>query len=182
MRTRRDLELIRAQNLIDAAIANKIPTQFGTNEELLEIGLLTIHFADVEASLAILCEALLFRRELRGFANTKPTIEKRFSEKLDLYRALVVAIGVLRSISTDTIESTILKANRMAEKRNQIIHGYLHAKAGGDVVFRNKAQELPADPISLRATNLEILQTHESIINALKHVCCFLLGTRSQRA
>jgi hypothetical protein len=168
MRTKANLKNARLTNLISAASMNKIVgrDQFGTDDDLKEIGLLTMHFAHLEELLALYCEILLVRPELGGFHSVKPVAERRFSEKLDLYNMLVVAVGVLHAIKIDSIEETTGQARQIGERRNDIIHGYLHVKKDGEVVFRNRGSHVPADLNSLRALNSAVLQTEEAVAKA----------------
>ena len=160
MVTKSELKRTRLTNLISACLMNqRVPQiRFGSDDDLKEIGRLTMQFADLEESLALYCEALLNRPELGGFHSPKPVGEKRYSEKLDLLRTLVVAVGVLYSIDADAIVGTVGQARQTGERRNNVIHGFLMTKSDEVVVFRNKGNELPADLTSLKAVNSEILK------------------------
>ena len=160
MVTKIELKNLRVTNLLSALLMNRAvdPNRFGSDDDLKEIGLLTMQFADLEESLALCCEALLNRPELAGFRSPKPVGEKRYSEKLDLFRTLIVAVGVLHSINTDAVETAIGQARQTGERRNNVIHGFLMTKSDAVVVFRNKGNELRADLASLKALNSEILK------------------------
>src|ERR1035437_1039199 len=160
MATKNELKNLRITNLISALLMKKHVdrNRFGSDHDLKEIGLLTMQFADLEKSLALYCEALLKRPELAGFHSPKPIGEKRYSEKLDLFRTLVVAVGVLHSINTDAVATTIGQARQTGERRNNVIHGFLMTRSDEVVVFRNKGNELRADLASLKALNSEILK------------------------
>jgi hypothetical protein len=140
MQKRPDPRVIRAKNLI--AIVRRWQAlqgdQFGNDEELKEIGFLTMCFTELEESTALYCELLLFRPELGGFHQPKAVIEKGFGEKLDLCKTYIIALGVLRAIGTDAILNEIERAREIGEKRNSIIHDYLHPAQGSTgLVFRN---------------------------------------------
>ena len=168
MQKRPDPREIRLNNLIAAAshYQSRIRegAQFASDENVKEIGLLTMYFAELEESIAFYCEILLLRPELGGFHQPRPVGEKRFGEKLDLCKTLTIALGVLRTIGTDAIMNGIDQARAIGEKRNSIIHGYLHLAPGSTgLVFRNKQNEVQANLTSLRKLNSEVLQANESI-------------------
>jgi hypothetical protein len=153
---------VRLNNLLAAISQNKIVThkEFGSDEELKEIGLLTMRFTELEASLALYAELLLFRAELGGFHQAKPIVEKAFGEKLDLIRTLTTALGVLHRISPDSITDLVEKTRAVGEDRNSIIHGYLALPTNSSaLVFRRKNRITPADLDSLRNITAEVLQT-----------------------
>jgi hypothetical protein len=151
---------LRARNLrlaIEMLRFNK-DGGFGIDpDHLTEIGRLTMYFASLEAQVALCCETLLFRPELAGFNQTKPVAEKHFKEKLDLYKILAVAIGVLHSVKTSTVEETITQARRLGEARNCITHGYFVTNDNGERVFRGRENEIPANLDGLRSLNSRVL-------------------------
>lgn len=168
-----DWKRTRCENLIATARALKtvlpgsfLPGSFGTDDELREIGLQTLRFADVEEDLSLYCEALLLRPELRGFHRPKLVLLMPFTEKLKLFKELTIAVGVLRSIDTAAMEGAIESAAKTGEHRNNIIHGYLHTKDDGNVVFRNKGEEFAAELDVLRMFNSRVLQLDEALTKA----------------
>jgi hypothetical protein len=64
-----DPKAIRLANLRAAVLAIRSVTndRFGSDDDLKEIGRLTMFFAKIEESLALFCEVLLLRPELGGF-------------------------------------------------------------------------------------------------------------------
>jgi hypothetical protein len=168
MQKRPDPRETRLKNLITALSQNKSVAgqQFSSNDDLREIGLLTMHFTDLEEAIALYCEILLYRPELGGFHHPKPVVEKGFSEKLDLFKTLVVAIGVLHTVGSDDIVQELDKARILGDNRNSIIHGYLHLGSKG-LVFRNRQHETRADLTSLRNLTSQILQAHNDITQAV---------------
>ena len=123
----------RRQNLISISLALKerasSHSEFGSSEELEEIGLLAIRIAMLEEHMAHHCEVLLLRPELRGFSSARPVLTRGLSEKLDLYKSLVITIGTLHSLDTEGIESSIRAIRDIGEARHTVIHGYLSRRA-----------------------------------------------------
>ena len=124
---------------------------FGSPEELEEIGLLTMHMAALEESMVLYCELLLVRPELGGFhPPQKSVLTKQFSDKLNLYRMLIAAIGVLYGIGIELIEENIAALKDLAEARNAIIHGLLSTDKNAQVVFHGRSGDVQATLGGLR--------------------------------
>jgi hypothetical protein len=140
--------------------------EFGSNEELEEIGLITMRVGMLEEHIAHHCEILLLRPELRGFHNASKTVlAKGLSEKLDLYKALVIAAGTLHSINTDGIEKNIGSIKELGEERHTVIHGYLFRRPTDEtLIFRNKAKEIPANLEGLQSVSDKCVKVSVSLI------------------
>lgn len=171
MQKRIDPRNTRLENVVTASrlMQNRIvgSSQFGTDEELKEIGLLTMGFAELDESLAFYYELLLVRPELAGFPFVKSVFDKRFTDKLDLLKMILVAIGVLRSVNHKPVFDAILDVKAIGERRNGIIHGYLYlAQDTGGLVFKNKQSEIRADLSTLHDLNSELWQSNVTLSEA----------------
>jgi len=148
------------------ALQGRILGAFGNDDELREIGRITLQFADLEDSISLICEVLLMRPELRGFHTPKAVLQQFFTMKVDLLNKLTIAIGVLRSIDSGALEKAIENAKQTGELRNTIIHGCLNKRGDGTVVFQNKENEFAAELGALRLLSGKILQANEKLTAA----------------
>jgi hypothetical protein len=140
---RRIRNLTALTNAIEARLNAR--SEFGTSDELEEIGLITLRVAMLEEHIAHHCEILLIRPELRGFYSTKSVLVRGLGDKLDLYKSLVIAAGTLYSIDTIGIENNVVRIKELGEERHAVIHGYLFRNpTDNSLMFRNKAKEIPA--------------------------------------
>ncbi len=151
------------QNLVARSdvIKNRMmaTAQFSGNDELRRLGLLIIQFSEVGEVVSLSCQILMIRPELGGFVESKPVIEKGFSEKLEYCRKLCTAIGVLHGISTAGVETALEEAKALGEDRNCVVHGALKCKQGqAEPVFHRQGREIPATSTSLRNLSLRCLQ------------------------
>lgn len=150
---------VRIANLTAAVAASKAtPNWAASDDELREVGRITLLFARVEETIAAYCEVLLLRPELRGFHSAKPTLERTLTEKLDLYKRLVLAIGCLHSIDTAQIEKNIIRMKEIGERRNAVIHGQLYSNEAGEIVFRTRRNEVRADLAALVPLTTALLE------------------------
>ena len=123
-----------------------MPVSSLSPEELEEIGLLTIRFADIEEDIALCGETLLLRPELAGFQSSdKGVLKKHFSEKLDLFRSLVVASGVLYDIDREPVEEAIAELKKLGEERNAVVHGNLMPGQAGKPIFSRLGKTMQVD-------------------------------------
>jgi hypothetical protein len=156
---------------------------FGSVEELEEIGLLTMQMAALEELIALYCEILLVRPELGGFHPPKKSVlTKQLSDKLNLYRMLVVASGGLYVIGTELIEKNIAALKDLAEDRNAIIHGLLFTDENAQIVFRGRSGDVQATLGGLR--NLA-KRCHEATSELTSQFSAFyteLVGKKSTNA
>src|SRR5579864_6771784 len=90
------LTAMKARGQLQDALCN--------DTELREIGLITIRFSELEESVALYCELLMIRPEMGGFLHQKPVLLQNFTEKLDQYTKLSVALGTVYSIDTGSLE------------------------------------------------------------------------------
>ncbi|MEP6714463.1 MAG: hypothetical protein ABJC09_02750 [Terriglobia bacterium] len=144
---------IRSLTALTKAINARVNarSEFGTGEELEEIGLITMRVALLEEHIAHHCEILLTRPELRGFYSVKTVLTRGLSDKLDLYKSLVIAAGTLHVIDATRIEHNISTIKDLGEERHTVMHGYLFRDAADDALFfRNKSKEIPANINALR--------------------------------
>jgi hypothetical protein len=124
---------------------------FGTAEELEEIGVLTMRLTALEESMALFCEILSLRPEMGGFPTLhRGVITKQFGEKLSLYSMLTLACGVLHGIDTKSIEDNLSVLKAIGEDRNAVIHGLLGAGGNGQIVFRSRGHDVQGDLPGLR--------------------------------
>jgi hypothetical protein len=166
---------LRLTNLIAALTPSKvIPGWVAGDDELRDVGRLTLMFARVEETIALYCEVLLLRPELRGFHSAKPTVEKTLTEKLDLYRRLIIATGCLHSVGTDEIEQTVARMREVGERRNTVIHGHLYSDDNGQVVFRNRGKEIRADSATLRPLTSDLMELRVRYAEAFRAFYCRL--------
>ncbi len=154
-----DVRQGRAQHLVATAEMMRLDTAAQLKgDDLTELGLLAVNFARFEEFVAFCCEVLLMRAELGGFNGPSPKriIDRGFVEKLDLLRKLAVAIGVLYSVSIDEVLAVVAHGRTVGERRNTVIHGYLHRRDEGNVVFRNRQTEVIATADALSELNADI--------------------------
>src|SRR5260370_20823168 len=127
-----DLLSKRLDHLVTVLRAKEARAQLGdtlrNDAELREIGLITIRFSEVEESVALYCELLMIRPEMGGFLHQKPILLQHFTEKLDQYTKLSLALGTMYSIDTRSVEESMSSAKVVAEARHSIVHGFLRSK------------------------------------------------------
>jgi hypothetical protein len=156
---------------------------FGSPEELEEIGLLTMHMAALEESLALYCEILLVRPELGGFhPPQKSVLTKQFSDKLNLYGMLITATGGLYGIGTELIEKNIAALKDLAEERNAIIHGLLSTDKNAQVVFHGRNRDVQATLGGLRILTKRCHEAASELTSQFSTFYTELVGKKSINA
>jgi hypothetical protein len=157
----------RLTNLIAAIKASATREEWlGGDDKLKEIGRLTLVFARLEEAIALDCEILLLRPELRGFHSEKGILEKHLTEKLDLDKRLVIAVGCLHSVETQEIEKILTQVRELGERRNAVIHGQLSSNADGQIVFRNRGKQIAAESATLGMLTRDLLEMRVSCAEA----------------
>ncbi len=111
-----------------------------------------MRLAALEEAISLCCEILLIRPELGGFhSHNKSVLTKQLSEKLNLFKALITASGVLYGIATEAINKSIVAVKDVGEDRNTIIHGILSGIDDGQIAFRNRGRDVPATLCGLKS-------------------------------
>jgi len=178
---------LRLSNVVSAVQASKnrmiAAGSFGSAEELEEIGLLTMCLAALEEHISLCCEILLIRPELGGFYSpNKSVLTKQLSDKLNLYKALTTATGVLYDISTDSIEKSIAGVKAVGEDRNTIIHGLLSKSDDGKVFFRGRGRDVQASIDELRGLTKRCQEAAFDLTTQFFIFYTDLVGKRSSHA
>jgi hypothetical protein len=174
----------RYDNLIASikALQNRVNARqtFGSAEELEEIGLLTMQMAALEESIALYCEILLTRPELGGFHPPKKFVRTRqFTEKLNLYKMLISASGVLYSIDIGSVEKNFTVLNDLAEDRNTIIHGLLSTDKNAQIVFHGRGADVEATLTSLRNLTKRCHEAASALTGQFSTFYTELIGKKS---
>jgi hypothetical protein len=142
-----------------------------------------MQMAALEESIALHCEILLVRPELGGFHPPKKLVlTKQLSDKLNLYKMLIAASGVLYGIGTESIEKNITVLKDLAEERNAIIHGLLSTDKNAQTVFHGRSGDVQATLSGLR--NLT-KRCHEAALELTTQFSTFyteLVGKKSINA
>ena len=67
------------------------------------------------------------------------------SDKLNIYKMLITAVGVLYGIDTELIDKHITVLKELAEDRNTIIiHGLLSIDKNAQIVFHGRGSDIEA--------------------------------------
>lgn len=152
---------------------------FGNPEELEEIGFLTLRFAEMEELIALYCETLLLRPELGGFfAPSKVVLKKQFSDKLALFKHLVIACGILYDIDVQRFEETAVTLKNVGEDRNTIIHGMLTHNETGKPSFSGHGRNIQADVETLRKLTHAVHNAELQFINTFSEFYTKLVAKR----
>lgn len=153
---------------------------FGSAEELEEIGLLTMHVAALEESIALHCEILLVRPELGGFhSSNKSVLTKQLSDKLNLYKMLITATGILYGIDTGLIHKNIIVLKDLAEERNAIIHGLLSLDKNAQIVFHGRVSDVQATLSGLRSLTKRCYEAASELTSQFSTFYTEVVGKKS---
>jgi hypothetical protein len=137
----------RIDHLVTTLAAKKARSELHNtlcnDAELREMGLITIRFSELEESLALYCELLLIRPEVGGFLHQKAVLLQPFTEKVEQYMKLSVALGTMYSIDIGSVEESMSSAKLVAEETSQY-HPWVFAIEDG-TAWRRISEQGEAD-------------------------------------